>query len=45
MRARGDIEAVNFIKERKRELDAAGMHMKQEHDAAAVFHEAVLASE
>lgn len=30
------------IKACKRDLDAAGMHTKQEHEAAALFHQAVL---
>ena len=42
-RARGDRAAVDYIKERKREMDATGLHMKQEHDAAALFHAAVVA--
>ena len=41
-RARGDIKAVDYIKACKRDLDAAGMHTKQEHEAAALFHQAVL---
>ena len=41
-RARGDRAAVDYIKERKRDLDAVGVHMKQEHDAAALFHAAAV---
>ena len=41
-RARGDRAAVDYIKQRKRDLDAQGMHTKQEHDTAALFHQAVL---
>jgi hypothetical protein len=41
-RARGDVRAVDFIKEAKRDLDAVGMHTKQEHEACALFHQAVL---
>lgn len=41
-RARGDRAATDYIKERKRELDGLGMHTRQEHDTAALFHQAVL---
>ena len=41
-RARGDIKAVDYIKECKRDLDAVGMHTKQEHEACALFHQAVV---
>ena len=40
--ARGDINTTDYIKTWKRTLDASGMHTKQEHDAAALFHQAVL---
>ena len=43
-RARGDRGAVDFIKQQKRDLDAVGVHTKQEHNAAALFHHAVLDS-
>ena len=43
-RARGDRGAVDFIKQQKRDLDAVGVHTKQEHRAAALFHHAVLDS-
>lgn len=43
-RARGDRGAVDFIKQQKRDLDAVGVHTKQEHEAAALFHRAVLDS-
>jgi len=43
-RARGDRGAVDFIKQQKRDLDAAGVHTKQEHEAAALFHRSVLDS-
>jgi len=43
-RARGDRGAVDFIKSQKRDLDAVGVHTKQEHHAAALFHRAVLDS-
>ena len=36
-RARGDRAAVDYTKERKRELDAVGVHTKNEHSAAALF--------
>jgi len=41
-RARGDRAAVDYTKERKRELDAVGVHTKNEHSAAALFHRAVV---
>ncbi len=41
-RARGDRAAVDFIKQQKRDLDAVGVHTKQETEAAALFHQAVL---
>lgn len=40
-RARGDRAAVDFIKSQKRDLDAVGVHTKQETEAAALFHQAV----
>lgn len=40
-RARGDIKGVDFCKEAKRHLDAHGMHCRQEHAAAQLFHQAV----
>jgi hypothetical protein len=40
-RARGDRAAVDFIKQQKRDLDAVGVHTKQETEAAALFHQAV----
>lgn len=43
-RARGDRGAVDFIKQQKRDLDAVGVHTKQEHEAAGLFHNAVLDS-
>ncbi len=43
-RARGDRAAVDFIKQQKRDLDAVGVHTKQETEAAALFHQAVLDS-
>ena len=42
VRARGDIKSVEYIKACKRDLDAAGMHTKQEFEAAALFHQAVV---
>ena len=41
-RSRGDVKAVDYIKQIKRDLDASGLHTKQEHDACALFHQAVL---
>ena len=43
-RARGDRGEIDFIKQQKRDLDVVGMHTKQECDAAALFHRAVLDS-
>ena len=43
-RARGDRGAVDFIKSQKRDLDAVGVHTMQAHNAAALFHRAVLDS-
>ena len=43
-RARGDRGAVDYIKQQKRDLDAVGVHTKQEHESAGLFHQAVLDS-
>ena len=41
-RSRGDVKAVDYIKAIKRDHDASGLHTKQEHDACALFHQAVI---
>ena len=45
VRARGCLKEVDYIKNLKRELDALNLHTKQEHDASALFAQAVKDSE
>jgi hypothetical protein len=45
LRARGDLKAVDYIRSLKRELDSLNLHTKQEHEASALFAQAVKDSE